>query len=380
MSQVFVRSDKLADKIYEVRLPVPEWKVLFALDGKMNASQLSDFLEFEENEVSTMLDHLKEIELAAPADVKAPQPEKPAEEIESEEAKAAAPEQSSEEEPQPEEEPQERPATEEEAEEEVVEEKFTFEPAEEEFEHEDAGEGFGAPTEEEKSEQDEKGEEDLDQLIDDLLKEESQAGRDEEEKEGDEIPGAREMVELNEKEKEVTEKETESDTEEKEDFDLGEIFQTDLKETEESLDEMLETEEKEEEKPEEGEVPAPPKEPEVKTILVVDDSVVIRKMVEIALENESYKIVTVASGKEALTFLDENETNVVILDIMLPDVNGLEILKAIKASKDIPVIMLSAKDTPRDTGKAKELGADDFIPKPFKDEELIGKIHELIGE
>ena len=63
---------------------------------------------------------------------------------------------------------------------------------------------------------------------------------------------------------------------------------------------------------------------------------------------------------------------------MLSDVNGLDVLKAIKASKDIPVIMLSAKDTPRETTRAKELGADDFIPKPFKDEELVAKIKEHI--
>ena len=63
---------------------------------------------------------------------------------------------------------------------------------------------------------------------------------------------------------------------------------------------------------------------------------------------------------------------------MLTDVNGLDILKAVKASKDIPVVMLSAKDTPRETTMAKELGADDFIPKPFKDEELVSKIRELI--
>ena len=121
-----------------------------------------------------------------------------------------------------------------------------------------------------------------------------------------------------------------------------------------------------------------------KTILVVDDSVVIRKMVEIALENEeTYQVVAIGSGKEALDYLDTNKPDIIILDIMLPDVNGLDILKAIKANdkiKDIPVLMLSAKDTPRETSRAKELGADDFIPKPFKDEELIGKIKELIGD
>ena len=111
---------------------------------------------------------------------------------------------------------------------------------------------------------------------------------------------------------------------------------------------------------------------------MVDDSVVIRKMVEIALENENYQIVSVPTGKDALNFLDDQTPDLIILDIMLSDVNGLDVLKAIKASKDIPVIMLSAKDTPRETTRAKELGADDFIPKPFKDEELVAKIKEHI--
>ncbi len=156
-----------------------------------------------------------------------------------------------------------------------------------------------------------------------------------------------------------------------------------MKETEQSLEEMLETMEKEEEKEVEEEIPpvAPPVEEKArKTILVVDDSVVIRKMVEIALENENYDIVSVGTGKEALSYMDENTPDLVILDIMLPDVNGLDILKVIKSNKNIPVVMLSAKDTPRETSRARELGADDFIPKPFKDEELIAKIHELVGE
>ncbi|RMF61967.1 MAG: response regulator, partial [Calditrichaeota bacterium] len=126
------------------------------------------------------------------------------------------------------------------------------------------------------------------------------------------------------------------------------------------------------------EVETPPETGERPTVLVVDDSVVIRKMVEIALENENLNIVSVATGKEALNYLDENTPNVIILDIMLSDMNGLDVLKAIKASKDIPVVMLSAKDTPRETTKAKQLGADDFIPKPFKDEELVAKIKELV--
>jgi len=115
-----------------------------------------------------------------------------------------------------------------------------------------------------------------------------------------------------------------------------------------------------------------------KKILVVDDSIVIRKMVEIALENENFTIETAVSGKEALQKVDAVDPDLVILDIMLPDVSGIEILKAIKASKGLPVIMLSGKNSPQDIELAKAQGADDFAPKPFKEEELVEKIKALV--
>jgi CheY-like chemotaxis protein len=113
-------------------------------------------------------------------------------------------------------------------------------------------------------------------------------------------------------------------------------------------------------------------------VMVVDDSIVIRKMVEIALENDDFTIETAVSGKEALTKVDTFDPNIVILDILLPDVSGIEILKAIKASKGIPVIMLSGKNSPQDIELAKAQGADDFAPKPFKEEDLLAKIKALV--
>jgi len=114
-----------------------------------------------------------------------------------------------------------------------------------------------------------------------------------------------------------------------------------------------------------------------KTVLVVDDSVVIRKMIEIALENDPFNVVAAPTGKEALTKVDEEEISVIILDLILPDLNGLDVLKAVKASSDIPVIILTGKDAPKEIQKAKEQGADDFLTKPFKDEDLVSKVKEL---
>ena len=412
MNQVFVRSEHLAEKIYDVKLFMADWKVLFALDGKMSTEEISHFLEMDPGKVDQSVKQLLDLQLIMPlgAEVVPPETEKPAEE-EFEVAEKGEPQEMEETELEvPEDEVTETP---EEVSEEVIEEELKAETTEEpdetaepevseeaqeeisdEFETIDPSieEGF----EELKIEEEEEGtgekaeesEQDLDQLINDLLQEE---GGTEESEEGQ----AAQEEELEEAEQAAVEEpevetEPESETEEapeaeeKSDFDLGNIFDTDIAETEESIDEMLKKEDTEEAvAEEEAEVEQPPipiPDSDKKTILVVDDSVVIRKMVEIALENENYNIITVANGKDAFSYLDEQDPDLVILDIMLPDVNGLDILKTIKASKEIPVVMLSAKDTPKETNKAKELGANDFIPKPFRDEDLIKKIHELIGD
>ena len=116
-----------------------------------------------------------------------------------------------------------------------------------------------------------------------------------------------------------------------------------------------------------------------KTLLVIDDSIVIRKMIEIALEDEDFNIVTAMSGKEGLESLEKENPNLIILDMMLPDMNGIDVLKTIKDKKKLPVIMLSGKDSPQLIESAKEIGVDDFLPKPFRDEELVEKVKTLVG-
>ncbi|MCK4559470.1 MAG: response regulator [Calditrichia bacterium] len=115
-----------------------------------------------------------------------------------------------------------------------------------------------------------------------------------------------------------------------------------------------------------------------KTVMIIDDSIVIRKMIEIALEDEDYNIITAISGKEGLEAIEKEKPNLVILDMMLPDMNGIEVLKTIKTEKKLPVIMLSGKDSPQLIETAKEVGVDDFLPKPFRDEELVEKVKTLI--
>jgi CheY-like chemotaxis protein len=115
-----------------------------------------------------------------------------------------------------------------------------------------------------------------------------------------------------------------------------------------------------------------------KKIMVIDDSIVIRKMVEIALEGEDYAIHTATNAKDGMEGIDKVNPNLIILDMMLPDMNGIEMLKKIKSSRKTPVIMLSGKDAPQLVENAKEVGVDDFLPKPFRDEELVEKVKNLL--
>jgi CheY-like chemotaxis protein len=405
VNQVFLRSEQLADKIYETKLFINEWKVLFALDGKMSNAQLAEFLEVSTEEVQKAISRLKGMGLILPeggeAGMAADLPKEPEEETpeskEEEKEKTLDEElqefSSADQAPQPESaldtsalldeivEETAPPLVEpEKTEPEESAEPFPFEfPApEEKVSEEEISEDLEElKLEEESAEKSSESEQDLDTLINDLLKEESVNNESEK---GPQILDESEIVEWETEKDLLKESELPAESETTE-LEVDQIFETEEPEapTEEVTfegEEIPETEEvMEEEK-----VEMPPMAAAQKTILVVDDSIVIRKMVEIALENENYNVVSVATGKDAFSFLDGKDPDLVILDIMLPDVNGLDILKVIKTKKNIPVVMLSAKDTPKETAKAKELGANDFIPKPFRDEELVNKIHELIGQ
>lgn len=119
-------------------------------------------------------------------------------------------------------------------------------------------------------------------------------------------------------------------------------------------------------------------------ILVVDDSIVIQKMVEIALENESYQLTSAMKGEEAIKSAKDMQPGLILLDIMLPDMSGLDVMKAIRELggplDTVPIIILSGKDSHQDKDVALSSGANDFLTKPFHDEDLISKVHEYIGK
>ena len=113
-------------------------------------------------------------------------------------------------------------------------------------------------------------------------------------------------------------------------------------------------------------------------ILVVDDDKEIVKAIEIYLGKENYKIYKAYDGEQALEQIKNNNINLVILDIMMPNKDGLETLQELRKSKNIPVIMLSAKSEDIDKINGLNTGADDYVTKPFNPVELIARVNALI--
>ncbi len=113
-------------------------------------------------------------------------------------------------------------------------------------------------------------------------------------------------------------------------------------------------------------------------ILVCDDDKEIVKAIEIYLVKENYNVLKAYNGEECLKVLKENKIHLIILDIMMPKKDGTQTLEEIRKEKSIPVIMLSAKSEDEDKIKGLNLGADDYITKPFNPLELIARVNSGI--
>lgn len=109
-------------------------------------------------------------------------------------------------------------------------------------------------------------------------------------------------------------------------------------------------------------------------ILVVDDEISILQLIEMTLELENYEVMTAKTGLDALNILSKENIQLIILDAMLPDINGFNLIPKIKNISDIPIIMLTAKNDINDKILGLQLGADDYITKPFNSTELILRI------
>ncbi|MGK7376610.1 response regulator transcription factor [Planococcus sp. 1R117A] len=110
------------------------------------------------------------------------------------------------------------------------------------------------------------------------------------------------------------------------------------------------------------------------TVLVTDDDQDIRDGIEIYLKNEGYKVLKAANGLEAMELLEENEVHVMILDIMMPKMDGISATFKIRETRNIPIIMLSAKVEDSDKIHGLSVGADDYVTKPFHPMELVARV------
>ncbi len=111
-----------------------------------------------------------------------------------------------------------------------------------------------------------------------------------------------------------------------------------------------------------------------KRILIIEDDVSIAELQKDYLEVAGFEVLVCGDGLEGLRVLQENEVDLLILDIMLPGMDGLEILRSMKENKDIPVLLVSAKKEEIDKIKGLSLGADDYITKPFSPGELVARV------
>jgi two-component system alkaline phosphatase synthesis response regulator PhoP len=118
-------------------------------------------------------------------------------------------------------------------------------------------------------------------------------------------------------------------------------------------------------------------------ILVVDDEIYIVHILDFSLGMEGYEVVTALDGEQALEKLQSDKPDLIVLDIMMPKLDGYEVCKAIKSdpeTRQIPVILLSAKGRNVDQKLGFDVGADDYITKPFSPRKLVERINQLLGQ
>jgi len=114
-----------------------------------------------------------------------------------------------------------------------------------------------------------------------------------------------------------------------------------------------------------------------RTILVVDDEPTLRETLAEALEAEGFRVVTAADGREALVRFRDARPDLIVLDLMLPELSGIEVCRIIRAESGVPILMLTAKSSELDKVVGLELGADDYVTKPFSLPELSARIRAI---
>ena len=115
-----------------------------------------------------------------------------------------------------------------------------------------------------------------------------------------------------------------------------------------------------------------------KKVLVVDDDVKTVELVRLYLDRDGYQVLTAYDGVEALRLARENYPDLIVLDLMLPDIDGLEVCRTLRHESDVPIIMLTARTTDQDKLMGLDLGADDYVTKPFSPKELAARVRVVL--
>ena len=113
-------------------------------------------------------------------------------------------------------------------------------------------------------------------------------------------------------------------------------------------------------------------------ILVVDDEPAIRRLLRTTLHSQGYRVIEAETGREALLRLRAEEPDVMVLDLGLPDMDGIEVIRAVRRESQIPMLILSIRGDDRGKVQALDLGADDYVTKPFSTEELLARIRAAL--
>ena len=113
-------------------------------------------------------------------------------------------------------------------------------------------------------------------------------------------------------------------------------------------------------------------------VLVVEDEETYRDSLRFIFEREGFKVTTAATGKQGLEAFERHGADVILLDLMLPEMSGTEVFRAIRARSDVPILMVTARDDQIDKIIGLELGADDYVTKPFSGRELVARVRNVL--
>ena len=117
---------------------------------------------------------------------------------------------------------------------------------------------------------------------------------------------------------------------------------------------------------------------QAQTVLVVEDEASIASFVALYLKNAGYSVKAVANGTDALAQVEAEQPSLIVLDLMLPDMDGIEVCRRIRQRRDVPILMLTARDEDIDKIIGLEVGADDYMTKPFNPRELVARVKSIL--